>query len=465
MAGKAQELTAKVNFGGQVDQSFGKALASVKSGVAGALGAAAKVVAKMAGEYQSAYRKIRIGTGATGQAVKGLMGDMEAVLSRSASSMSDVAEAISGYNTIFGESGTNLQDISAAALDVSRIFGEDLQAVVQSSGKALRAWGRTAKDGAESLNFMRKVSQATGVSVTDLQERTARYQPTLKALGYSLESSAVLIGNLEKSGVRGERAISALNKISAMGAEQWAGYYQAIRDAKDETDAINIASEAFGKEGGAAMASAVRSGAFAVGELTNRLKADEESLSDLSSDVETFDDVMTRLSNAMTTLFLPALKEITKAAEGLASGANWVSRYWNADENERVRMEMDVNKQLNRYFDEKWRSLTGQEPKKYALGGWTSGPSIAGEAGPEAVISLDPSVRAQNVQLWREAGQALGIGRSSGLSADFSGLVFAPTINAGGSDSTDVIAALRGQERELADLIIGTLNARDGRLA
>ena len=44
-----------------------------------------------------------------------------------------------------------------------------------------------------------------------------------------------------------------------------------------------------------------------------------------------------------------------------------------------------------------------------AKGGFTNGPSIAGEAGREAVISFDRSARAANIATWKMAGQMLGI--------------------------------------------------------
>ena len=44
-----------------------------------------------------------------------------------------------------------------------------------------------------------------------------------------------------------------------------------------------------------------------------------------------------------------------------------------------------------------------------AKGGFTDGVSIAGEAGMEAVISFDPSVRSANIANWQKAGQMLGV--------------------------------------------------------
>lgn len=54
-------------------------------------------------------------------------------------------------------------------------------------------------------------------------------------------------------------------------------------------------------------------------------------------------------------------------------------------------------------------SLHLNEIPMLAKGGFTDGVSIAGEAGTEAVISFDPSVRSANIANWQKAGQMLGI--------------------------------------------------------
>lgn len=54
-------------------------------------------------------------------------------------------------------------------------------------------------------------------------------------------------------------------------------------------------------------------------------------------------------------------------------------------------------------------SLHLNEIPMLAKGGFTNGVSIAGEAGTEAVISFDPSVRSANIANWQRAGQMLGV--------------------------------------------------------
>ena len=62
---------------------------------------------------------------------------------------------------------------------------------------------------------------------------------------------------------------------------------------------------------------------------------------------------------------------------------------------------------------------------QFAQGGFTNGPSIAGEAGTEAVISFQRGVRQQNIDTWKLAGKMLGVRDDSGETPQ---IVFAPNI-------------------------------------
>lgn len=108
----------------------------------------------------------------------------------------------------------------------------------------------------------------------------------------------------------------------------------------------------------------------------------------------------------------------------------------------------------------------------FASGGFTSGPSIAGEAGTEAVISFDPRYRAQNLSYWAEAGRMLGADDSFALSGgtsatyvDLGGVNFAPNIVVqGNAKKDDIVAAIRESYPEFMDLL-GELIAEKGATA
>lgn len=113
----------------------------------------------------------------------------------------------------------------------------------------------------------------------------------------------------------------------------------------------------------------------------------------------------------------------------------------------------------------------------YATGGFTSGPSLAGEDPrypTEAVISFNPAYRSANLAYWAKAGQMLGamdegsyepISAGSGTSVvyDLSGLSFSPKIEVkGDTDEDALIRKLRDLEPEFIDFVLEALARREG---
>lgn len=121
-----------------------------------------------------------------------------------------------------------------------------------------------------------------------------------------------------------------------------------------------------------------------------------------------------------------------------------------------------------------------------AKGGFTDGLSIAGEAGTEAVISFDKSVRDQNLDTWAKAGQMLGAEPSYTAQAgkllslddfsladygsgstiivyyDFSGTVYSPTVETSGSgQADDIMTRLRACEYEFFDWLEEFIRMRE----
>lgn len=78
-------------------------------------------------------------------------------------------------------------------------------------------------------------------------------------------------------------------------------------------------------------------------------------------------------------------------------------------------------------------------------GGFTTGPSIAGEAGAEAVISFQRAVRRDNLNTWAKAGQMLGVNPveladiPAGDGFGGGGVTFAPQITIQGNADRSVI--------------------------
>lgn len=122
----------------------------------------------------------------------------------------------------------------------------------------------------------------------------------------------------------------------------------------------------------------------------------------------------------------------------------------------------------------------------YAKGGFTRGPiAIAGEAGPEAVISFDQRYRSDNIGYWVKAGQMLGVlrayatggftaspaasaissgtalskaaasavGSGSGTTVNLGGVTFAPNITVSGDAGADIVTQIKQASQEFFDVL------------
>lgn len=316
MAGKGKELQAVVNLAGSIDPSLGKAIESAQKKISGlnvkalAVGAAVGGIAVATGkavveagkylkdlgsQFDEAADAIRIGTGATGDALDGLLDDFDEVYKSVPTTMEDASKAIADYNTRLGLTGPQLQEISKQALQVSDMLGDDLGGVIEESSQAFQQWNIDADNMGGAMDYIFKVSQSTGMGFTDLMSNMQRFGPQLQEMGYSFETASALMGQLDKAGVNTEEVLSAMKKsVGALAKEGisasdgLAMYYEQIKNAGTAAEAASIASEIFGTRAGSTMAAAIRDGALAVGDLTENLMENGETIAGAAEDTYDF---------------------------------------------------------------------------------------------------------------------------------------------------------------------------------
>ena len=316
MAGKGKELQAVVNLAGSIDPSLGKAIESAQKKISGlnvkalAVGAAVGGIAVATGkavveagkylkdlgsQFDEAADAIRIGTGATGDALDGLLDDFDEVYKSVPTTMEDASKAIADYNTRLGLTGPQLQEISKQALQVSDMLGDDLGGVIEESSQAFQQWNIDADNMGGAMDYIFKVSQSTGMGFTDLMSNMQKFGPQLPEMGYSFETASALMGQLDKAGVNTEEVLGAMKKsVGALAKEGisasdgLAMYYEQIKNAGTAAEAASIASEIFGTKAGSTMAAAIRDGTLAVGDLTESLLENGETIAGAAEDTYDF---------------------------------------------------------------------------------------------------------------------------------------------------------------------------------
>ena len=602
-------MQAVVNLAGSIDPSLGKAIEQAQKKISGlnvkalAVGAAVGGIAVATGKavveagkymkdlgasFDDAADAIRIGTGATGDALDGLLDDFDAVYKSVPTTMEDASKAIADYNTRLGLTGPQLQEISKQAIQVSDMLGDDLGSVIEESSQAFQQWNIDADDMGGAMDYIFKVSQSTGMGFTDLMADMQKFGPQLQEMGYSFETASALMGQLDKAGVNTDEVLGAMKKSVATLAKEGisasdglAMYYEKIKNAGTAAEAASIASEIFGTRAGSTMAAAIRDGSLAVADLTAELQENGETIAGAADDTYDFaerlqvmkqglevalkpmantvfdglnkfmptlqklmeqitpaiskaveaaapfvdefltgaadalEDVLPLISQlaadllpvltqlmstllppllnlvqtllpplmqlvqallppilsligAITPLLTPLLSILEPIASVLGTIVGWVSKI--------VSFGSGVISKIAGLFGGGGggsASVSG-----YATGGFTRGPSIAGEDPrypTEAVISFNPAYRSQNLSYWAEAGRMLGAsdgesdyellsgGSGTAVVYDLSGLSFSPQIKIeGDTDEDALIRKLRDLEPEFIDFILEALSRREG---
>lgn len=244
-----------------------------------------KQLYELGAQFDKSYDAIRIGTGATGEALDNLKTDFKAVYSSVPGSMEDASKAIADYNTRLGLTGNELQGLSKQAITVSGMLGEDLNSTIESSSKAFQQWGINSQDMGNKMDYIFKVSQSTGTGFNELMANMKQFGPQLQNMGYSFEQASALMGQMDKAGVNTTEVLAAMKKsvttLAKKGISATDGmkmYYEQIKNAGNEAKAASIASEVFGARAGSTMANAIRKGTLNVEAFTKSLESNSETI-------------------------------------------------------------------------------------------------------------------------------------------------------------------------------------------
>lgn len=264
----------KVGEVGEKIGAVGKKLMPV-SGAAVAVGTAS---AAAFNELDAGYDTIVTKTGATGDALDSLQESMRNVFGSLPIDAKTAGVAIGGVNTRFGATGEELEDLSRQFIQFSEINGTDLNSSIDNVDALMTKFGVDSSQTGEVLGLLTKAGQDTGISMDTLENALNTNGATLKEMGLDLTGSVNLLAQFEANGVDATTALAGLKKAqqNATANGQSLGdalgeTIQKIKDSTDETEALQTATDLFGKKGAAEMTQAIREGRLSVDDLTSSL--------------------------------------------------------------------------------------------------------------------------------------------------------------------------------------------------
>lgn len=307
---KMGTVSKKLKTVGDKMKNTGKTLSTHLTAPLTALGGTAMAAAD---QIDKAYRNIKVGTGATGEALEGLKESFNNVFAEVPDSADAVSNALANLNTYTGATGKTLEALTKSVLDASRMLGEDGVANSQAFGQALKQWQIPAEEGINHLDHLFKLTQDYGIGLGELNNKLAAYGSVLNNAGFSMAEAAELMASLESNGISVSRVMPGLNRAfrnwAAEGKnsrEELGKVIDQIRNAEDSQKALAIASEVFGAQGAQRITTAIRNGAIpAFEELGDALESSKGLISETTEETRTIGERFAILKNQTTQALEP----------------------------------------------------------------------------------------------------------------------------------------------------------------
>lgn len=226
-------------------------------------------------EIDEGYDTIIKKTGATGQSLEELQSVADSVFGALPVEMSDTGAAVGEINTRFAATGDELESLTAYFLKYAEVNDTQVAGSVRNVSGVMKAFQEDTKNTGRVLDTLTDVGQRTGKDLSSLESELLSNSATFKELGLDIRQSAELLGQFEANGIDTSTAIKGLQKAQQEATadgktmtEALGETIERIKGAKDETDALQIATDLFGKKGAAAMTQAIREQRFSLDDLT-----------------------------------------------------------------------------------------------------------------------------------------------------------------------------------------------------
>lgn len=296
--------------------------------IAAAIVAALAVMLNWGKVVDDAYDSIRIGTGKTGAALKGLQDDFKAVFRTVPADAATVSTAIATLNQRLGLTGKPLQSLAKDFVNLARLLKLDVGTAIAETTRLFGDWsikGISAQR--EAMNALFRTTQQTGIGYDTLTQTVVQFGAPLRNLGFTFAESTAMLGKWEKEGVNITTVLAgmrfALKRFAAEGIDPQKGLAQAIDDiakAKSRAAAMKLGGDIFGLRGASDVVAAIREGRFQYEDLMKSVAGGSDTIAKAAKDTDDWKEKLIILKNRAMVYLEPALMGLMDGITSLADG-------------------------------------------------------------------------------------------------------------------------------------------------
>lgn len=317
----------------------GWALPALAGGLLAGLG---KGLYDVGNTFDEVNDTIRVGTGASGEALEGMVDVAKRIGRNVPVEYSKIGSVVADLNTRLGLSGDTLEKVASQYLEAGRMLGQDIN--IQKTTAAFSAFGIQGDQVIGSMDNLFRVSQATGVGMNELASAAQQAAPSMKTLGFSFEDTISMIGAFDKAGLNSNAVMAALSKglvtLAKKGEEpkeafkRVTGEIQGYLEKGNEAAALELASKIFGTRGAQQFVEAMKSGQLAAGDMMTSIGATDDTILGLGQETsdaaEKWQLLKNRAQEALEPLgsavFTWVGEQLDALVPKLSDMANWVQQ-------------------------------------------------------------------------------------------------------------------------------------------
>lgn len=291
----AEADAAGKSSGGMFAGGFAGALGAAAVGIAAgaaAVGGAAVGLYKVGAVFDDITDTIRVGTGASGDALTGLVDIAKQVGTSVPTDFATAGSTVADLNTRLGLSGDTLSTVAQQYIQAGNILGETVD--INATTAAFSAFGIEGANVEGAMDTLFQVSQATGVGMNELAAQVQTAAAPLQNLGFGFEETAALAGTLDKAGLNTSQIMSSMSKglvtLAKSGEEPQAAFKRVTGELQgfvtegNTAGALDLASKVFGTRGASQFVGALQSGKINLEDLTGAAGMTQDTILGLGAE-------------------------------------------------------------------------------------------------------------------------------------------------------------------------------------
>lgn len=322
-------------------------VASMAAIVAGA-GFVIKEMYDLGSQFDDMFDTIRIGTGASGDAFAGLQ-DSALKVAQTVPAMdgglSQIGTTMADLNTRLGATGEPLETLTGQFVQLTNM---GIDADINSVSQALSGFGVSAGDAPAAMDELFQISQATGLTITELADSAVKGGPQLRQFGFDMADSAALIGSLDKAGLDADKTLAGMSKAMVTFAQDGREPKQALFEtigeienftaAGNDVAALDMAGKIFGTRGAGQFVDAVKSGQLSVEDFAAATGASSDTILGVADETADFAEQWQLFKQMLAVELAPVAERVfgaigdsmtwlkDNAIPALREMADWVGR-------------------------------------------------------------------------------------------------------------------------------------------